>query len=85
MLEETELLISTTAPLPENRTPAALDLLKSSMAIVDDMLKQAPKPAALLGHKGGSRTAQRHGAEHYRKMAEARKTRAGGRPPKSKH
>lgn len=82
MLEETELLISTTDPLPENRTPAALDLLKSSQALIDDMLKHSPKPAAVLGHKGGSTTARKLGSEHYRRMAAARKTRAGGRPHK---
>jgi hypothetical protein len=40
-------------------------------------------PAAVLGHKGGSTTAQRHGAEHYRQMAAARKTLGGGRPRKA--
>ena len=82
MAEETELLISTTITLPENRTPAALDLLKSSMRLMDDMLKQSPKPAAILGHKGGSSTARKLGTEHYRRMAAARKTRLGGRPRK---
>jgi hypothetical protein len=36
----------------------------------------------MLGHKGGSTTSQRHGIEHYRMMAAARKTHAGGRPRK---
>jgi hypothetical protein len=40
-------------------------------------------PAVVLGHKGGSTTSKRHGIEHYRKMAAARKTHAGGRPKKS--
>lgn len=78
-----ELLIATTDPLPENRTPCALDLLRTAQALTTDMLKQLRMPAAVaLGHKGGSVTSKRHGPEHYRKMAEARKTRGGGRPRK---
>jgi hypothetical protein len=83
ILSEVELLIATTDPLPENRTTCALDLLRTAQALTGDLLKQQRMPAAVaLGHKGGSVTAKRHGVEHYRKMAEARKTYAGGRPRK---
>ncbi len=83
ILSEIELLISTTVPLPENRTPCSLDLLRTAQALTDDLLKQQRMPAAVaLGHKGGSVTSKRHGVEHYRAMAAARKTRAGGRPRK---
>jgi hypothetical protein len=71
--------------MPQNRTPRCLELTKAALALTDDILKQAQTrtaPAALLGHKGGSATSQRHGAEHYRMMAAARKTHAGGRPRK---
>lgn len=83
MLEEIDLLISTTVPLPESRTSAARDLLRSAMALADDLLKeQRSNPAAIMGHKGGSVTSQRHGPEHFRQMAEKRKTHGGGRPRK---
>jgi uracil phosphoribosyltransferase len=83
LLTETDLLISTTAPLPENRTPRCLELLRASLALTDDLLKQMGKPAAaIMGHKGGSETAKR-GSEYFRKLASMRKTRAGGRPRKT--
>jgi hypothetical protein len=83
ILSEVELLIATTDPLPENRTACALDLLRTGQALTNDMLKQLRMPAAVaLGRKGGSVTSKRHGVEHYRKMADARKTHGGGRPRK---
>ena len=83
MLSETDLILSTTAPLPENRTPRCRELLSAALALADDLLKQEKvSPAVSLGHKGGSATSQRHGAEHYRQMAAARKTHGGGRPRK---
>lgn len=84
VLSEIELLIATTDPLPENRTPCCLDLLRTAQALTDDLLKQQRMPAAVvMGHKGGKATSKRHGAEHYRAMAAARKTHAGGRPRKN--
>lgn len=41
MIEQVELLVSTTEPLPENRTPRCLELLKASLALVDDIDRQA--------------------------------------------
>jgi hypothetical protein len=81
LLTETDLLISTTEPLPENRTPRCLELLRAALALTDDLLKQSGKPAAaIMGHKGGTATAATHGPEYFRKLAGMRKTRAGGRP-----
>ena len=71
--------------MPQNRTPRCRELTKAALALTDDILEQARArmaPAVMLGHKGGSTTSQRHGIEHYRKMAAARKTHAGGRPRK---
>ena len=83
LLSEADLILSTTTPLPENRTPRCRELLSAALALADDLLKQGDvTSASALGHKGGSTTARRHGPEHYRMMAAARKTQAGGRPPK---
>ncbi len=38
MLEQVELLISTTEPLPENRTPRCQELLRAALALTDDLL-----------------------------------------------
>ena len=38
MIAEAESLISTTAPLPENRTLRSLELLRAALALVDDMV-----------------------------------------------
>jgi len=83
LISEADLIISTTDPLPENRTAACRELLRTALALTDDLIKQERiKPAALIGRKGGSMTAKRHGSEHYRQMAASRKTHAGGRPRK---
>jgi hypothetical protein len=83
LISETDLILSTTAPLPENRTPRCRELLSAALALADDLLKQEQiAPATILGSKGGSATSRRHGAEHYRQMAAARKTHGGGRPRK---
>ena len=83
MLSEVDLILSTTEPLPENRTARCRELLASSLALTDDLTHQGrEKPAAALGHKGGSATSALHGTEHYRMMAASRKVHAGGRPRK---
>jgi hypothetical protein len=83
LIADTDLILETTPDLPQNRTACCRDNLKAALALVDDLLKQQrTTPAAVMGHKGGSVTAKKHGPEHYRKMAAARKTRAGGRPRK---
>jgi hypothetical protein len=83
LISEIDLVISTTAPLPENRTPRCRELLRSALALTDDLLSQTKMtPAAIMGHKGGSSTMAKLGSEHFRQLAAKRKTRAGGRPRK---
>ena len=83
LISETDLILSTTTPLPENRTPRCRELLSAALALTDDLLKQGNvAPAVPLGHKGGSTTSRRHGLEHYRMMAATRKVHGGGRPRK---
>src|SRR2546425_8809459 len=81
LIAETDLILSTTA-LPENRTARCRELLKSALALTDDLLKQTKLPAAaILGRRGGSITAKR-GSAYFRKLAARRKTHGGGRPSK---
>lgn len=81
LLSETDLILSTTE-LPENRTARCRELLRSALAITDDLLSQTKLSAAtVLGRKGGSVIAKR-GSNYFRKLAARRKTHGGGRPPK---
>lgn len=83
LILQTDLILETTPPLPQNRTAACRESLRAAVAIADDLLKHSRmNAAAVLGSKGGSTTAKRLGPEHYRQMAAARKTRGGGRPRK---
>ena len=83
LISEADLILETTPPLPENRTGAAREALRAALVLTEDLIGQSKmSPAAALGHKGGSTTARKLGSEHYRKMAGARKTHAGGRPRK---
>ena len=43
MLVEIESLISTTTPLPENRTVRCLELLQAAKAVTNDILKRASR------------------------------------------
>jgi hypothetical protein len=87
LIEETDLLISTTEPLPENRTAVCRENLRAALALTDDLMKSSKtskaSPAAVLGSKGGLSTARKLGADHFRQMAASRKTRGGGRPRKT--
>jgi hypothetical protein len=82
LLSQADRILETSPALPENRTGACRELLGTALALTDDLIKNAPTPAALMGSKGGSVTAKRHGSEHYRQMAARRKTHGGGRPRK---
>lgn len=83
LIADTDLILETTPDLPQNRTACCRENLGAALALVDDLMKQKRmSAAATLGRKGGSTTARRLGAEHYRKMAAARKTHGGGRPRK---
>ena len=82
ILSEIDLILETAAPLPENRTRRSRELLRTALALTDDLISQVKLPAAaILGHKGGTTTAQR-GSEYFRQLAARRKTKAGGRPRK---
>ena len=59
LIEETDLLLETTEPLPENRTPRCRELLRAALALVDDLAQADESPAAALGSKGGKSTAQK--------------------------
>jgi hypothetical protein len=71
--------ILTTTKLPQGRAERACELLGAAMALADDLL--ATSPAALVGKRGGAKTAER-GPEYFKQIAGMRKTRAGGRPKK---
>jgi hypothetical protein len=43
MLGEIETLISTTTPLPENRTAQCIELLATAMALTNDMVKRGSR------------------------------------------
>lgn len=82
LISEAELVIAT-AELPQGRGTRALELLRSALALTDDLIGQTKlAPAALMGRKGGASIAKR-GPEYFRQLAAKRKTRAGGRPRKS--
>jgi hypothetical protein len=83
LLMEIHLILSTSPSLPQGRTPRSLELLRAALALTDDLIGQAKlRPAAILGHKGGTSTMAKLGSEHFRQLAAQRKTRAGGRPRK---
>jgi hypothetical protein len=83
LIADADLILETTPDLPQNPTTCCRENLRAALALTDDLLKQQRMtPAAIMGHKGGTTTARKLGAEHYRRMAAARKTRGGGRPRK---
>jgi hypothetical protein len=79
MIAEADLILSTTT-LPQGRAERARELLGTAVKLADHLLTE--KPAAVLGAKGGKKTAER-GPEYFAKIAAMRKTRAGGRPKQS--
>jgi hypothetical protein len=84
LISQADLILATAPELPENRTAACRETLSAALALTDDLLRESSptSSAAVLGRKGGSTTARRHGPEHYRQMAANRKTHGGGRPRK---
>ena len=77
MIAEANLILTTTE-LPEGRAQRAQELLSAAVSLADLLLET--KPAAVLGKKGGEKTAER-GPDYFRKIAAMRKERKGGRPP----
>ena len=81
LLSQTHRILATT-DLPQDRTARCRELLRSAIAITDDLLRQSKLPAAaILGKRGGSVIAMR-GSAYFRKLAARRKTHGGGRPRK---
>ena len=82
LLREADLILATT-DLPEGRAVRCRELLRSAIALIDDLLNNAKLPAAaVLGHRGGIETAKR-GSDYFRQLAAKRKTLGGGRPRKA--
>jgi hypothetical protein len=82
LISETDQILATTPELPENRTARCRELLRSALALADDLLSESKQSAATtLGRKGGSVIAKR-GSDYFRKLAARRKTHGGGRPRK---
>ncbi len=78
LISEALTLLKTTE-LPEGRSVRARELLGAAVKLADALI--ATPPAAVLGRKGGLKTAKR-GAEYFRQIAAKRRTRGGGRPRK---
>jgi prophage DNA circulation protein len=81
LISEADLILATT-DLPQGRAIRGRELLRSAMALADDLVAHATAPAAALGREGGSLTAGK-GSGPFRTLAAMRKTRAGGRPRKT--
>jgi hypothetical protein len=70
-------LVLDTIPNPHPSVASARESLNAALRLADSLAKV--NPAATLGAKGGSVTAQR-GPEYFAKIAAMRKTKSGGRP-----
>jgi len=85
IISEVDLILETTPALPQNRTGRSRELLKTALAITEDLLSEDRKDetshASALGRKGGSKVAER-GSEYFRELAAKRKRHGGGRPAK---
>lgn len=85
IISEVDLILETAPDLPQNRTGRSRELLRTALALTDDLISENFKAdkshAAALGRKGGARIAER-GPDYFRQLAARRKTRAGGRPRK---
>jgi hypothetical protein len=81
LVSQADKLLSTTI-LPEGRSERAHELLGAAIALADALLESPADPAAILGAKGGRKTAER-GPEYFKKIAGMRKTKGGGRPRKT--
>jgi hypothetical protein len=75
MIAEADTILSTTT-LPQGRSERARELLGAAVKLADHLL--AIPPAAVLGKRGGLKTAER-GPSYFSKISGMRKIRAGGR------
>lgn len=78
MFEGIDLQVSTADPMPENWTPAALDLLNPPVPPWMTCCSTVPGRLHPWGGVGGSSTASKPRTDYSPRMA--RKTRADGRP-----
>jgi hypothetical protein len=76
MIAEAERILTTTT-LPQGPAERVRDLLGTATKLADHLLTE--KPAAVLGAKGGKKTAER-GSEYFKRIAAMRKRHGGGRP-----
>jgi hypothetical protein len=72
-------LVLATIPDPHPSIASARESLNAAIHLANHLATF--NPAAVLGSKGGTKTAER-GSEHFRKLAVMRKNRSGGRPKK---
>ena len=84
IITDVDLILETTPELPQNRTGRSRELLRTALAITDDLISENRKAdkshAAALGRKGGRSIAAERGSEYFKELAAKRKTFAGGRP-----
>src|SRR6266436_6300748 len=67
LIADTDLTLETIPDLPQNRTAHCRENLRAALALAEDHIKQQRMtPAAVMGRKGGSTTARKHGAEARR-------------------
>jgi hypothetical protein len=78
LIDEAQALVDSSG-LPDDRSKRLREVLSSAVSLANDLIETSP--AAELGKKGGTKTAER-GPEYFRKIASMRKTKAGGRPRK---
>ena len=78
MIAEAETILTTTT-LPQGRAERTRELLGTALKLADHLLTE--KPAAILGARGGKKTAER-GPDYFARIAAMRKTKGGGRPKK---
>ena len=84
LIDQADLVLATIhAPHPS--IASARESLNAALALSKDLVNRTADPlksgAAILGAKGGSKTAER-GPDYYAKIAAMRKNRRGGRPRK---
>ena len=77
LLSQADRILETSPTLPENRTGACRKLLKTALASTDDLIKHSATPAALMGSKGGSVTAKRHGTNTTARWQHGARLKAG--------
>src|ERR1700712_4091689 len=79
MISQADLALGTNPDPDHPSIKRAKELLASAGKLAEYLAKV--NPAATLGHKGGTKTAER-GPEHFRQLAAMRRTKGGGRPRK---